>query len=147
MIESKIFWTKCKLFIFDLWNIVYLAAIFLFITGMILRLIPNRPDCFKASRIILSLDIILWFFNYLQTYTSVKFMGPKLIMMQKMFYELFYFVFIALAFLMAYGIAYQALNFHNIEPSLELVKNFFMHAFFVIPQDFYNINDLLEGKY
>ncbi|RNA33304.1 transient receptor potential cation channel subfamily M member 4-like, partial [Brachionus plicatilis] len=145
VIESKIFWTKCKLFILNLLNAMYAIAIILFIVGIALRFIPNRPDCHKASRIILSLDVIFWFLNFLHVYTSVKVMGPKLIMMMKMVYELIYFIFIVLAFLMAFGISYHALNYHNIRPSLDLVKNFFLPSFFIIPQEYYTVDSLLEA--
>ncbi|CAF0991401.1 unnamed protein product, partial [Brachionus calyciflorus] len=143
MNESKIFLTKCKFFISNLWNVIYALAILLFTIGILLRLMSDNKKYFYASRIILSFDFILWTFNFLHTYTSIRLIGPKLIMIKKMFTELLTFIFIVLAFLVGFGVSSHALNYHNIPASLNLVKNVILPSFFIIPQEFYTRNKML----
>lgn len=146
MIETKLIMAKLRFFMINLWNAVYVFAILLFTAGMILRFIPDNESCFNASRIILSIDITLWFFNFLHTYISIKLMGPKLIMIKKMFAELIAFIFIVLAFLIGFGVSTHALNYHNVPASLTLLKNVFFPPFFTIAQELYTKESMLFGK-
>ncbi len=65
------------------WNQLDLLAILLFYVGFILRFIP-ATDCFCAARIILSLDLALWYVRTLDIFTAVKQLGPKLVMIGEM---------------------------------------------------------------
>lgn len=72
-----------KIFVGDLWQGFNTGAILLYIVAFILRLIDN-DECFKAARIILALDIILWFFKALKAYTFLRQLGPKFYMIREM---------------------------------------------------------------
>ena len=146
MIESKIFLTKCRIFISNLFNGIFVFNILFFMVGIILRFVPNDDSSYKASRIIMSIDIFLWFFNFLHTYTSIKILGPKLIMIRKMLFELLVYVFIVLVFIAGFGVASHALNYHNIPASLTLAKSVFLTSVFIIPQEYYIRNRLLKGE-
>ena len=65
------------------WNKVDLFAIFLFFVGFALRFI-NNSDCFCAARVVLSVDLAIWFMRSLTIFTAVKRLGPKLVMIGEM---------------------------------------------------------------
>ncbi len=51
--------------------------------GFTLRFVPTS-DCFCAARIILSVDLTLWFMRSLDIFAAVKRLGPKLVMIGEM---------------------------------------------------------------
>lgn len=63
-----------------------------------------------------------------------------------MFGELLYYILIVLVFIFGFGISTHALNYHNVPVSLDLVKNVFLPSFFIIPQEYYTRDSLLDGK-
>ena len=48
--DTKLYFTKLKLFLTDYWNMFDLIAILIFTIGLILRYIPNSENCFIASK-------------------------------------------------------------------------------------------------
>ena len=51
--------------------------------GFTLRLLPSS-ECFCAARIILSVDLTIWFIRSLDIFAAVKQLGPKLVMIGEM---------------------------------------------------------------
>lgn len=94
----------------------------------------------------LSFDILLWFFKGLQGFSFVRSLGPKIVMISKMLKQFLQFLSIILLFVFAYGIANQALMYHNQEINLTLLKNIFFPAYFVIVGEYYQREKLLDGK-
>ena len=86
-----------------------MLAILLFIAVYVFRFIPNSYDCYLTARILLSIDIILWFIKSLHTYTCFRIMGPKLIMINRMMYELISYMSIVIVFMFAFGISTQVI--------------------------------------
>lgn len=66
-------------------------------------------------------------------------------MIRRMLNELMYFMFIVIVFIFAYGVATQALMYHNQEFDLSLLKNIFFPAYFVIGGEYYEREKLMEG--
>jgi hypothetical protein len=110
-------------------------------------LINNSQNSFyNFIRIILSIDIILWYFKILHTYVIIKWMGPKLIMIKRMFTELSSFTLILLVCMFAFGISTQSLLYHNITPDSNLIKNIFFPAFFIIGGEYYTREAIMGGN-
>ena len=65
------------------WNKLDVLAIALFIVGFTLRFIP-ATECFCAARIVLSVDLTIWFMRSLDIFAAVKRLGPKLVMIGEM---------------------------------------------------------------
>ncbi|CAF0919426.1 unnamed protein product [Brachionus calyciflorus] len=130
-------------FFTDIWNIVELGSILLFTIGTVLRFFPNL-NMYLAARIILSIDILFWFFRSLQGYSVIRSLGPKLVMIRRMLNELAVFILIVIVFIFAYGVATQALMYHNQELSLSLLKNVFFGAYFVIGGEYFEREKLME---
>ena len=95
-------------------------------------------------RVILCLDSILWYIKTLHTYTVVKTIGPKLIMIGKMTLELLSFMVIILLVMFGFGICMQALMYHNAKLDANLLSNVFFPAYFVIGGQ-YTRNTIMTG--
>lgn len=67
-------------------------------------------------------------------------------MIRRMINELMYFIFIVIVFIFAYGVATQALMYHNQELDLSLIKNVFFPAYFVIGGEYFEREKLMEGN-
>jgi hypothetical protein len=134
------------MFFLNNWNTIEVFALFGFIIGIILRFIPNNHNCYIASRVVLSIDIIIWYLKTLHICTLIKELGPKLLMMIRMTKELLGFMFIILLFMFAFGISTQSMMYHNQPLDWELLKNVFFPAYFVIGGEYYTADTLLGGK-
>lgn len=143
-IETKLTKLKFLSYFTDFWNMVHLSSILLFIVGITLRFIQDM-NFYLAARIVLSLDILLWFFRSLHGYSFIRSLGPKLVMIRRMLNELMVFLLIVIVFIFAYGISTQALMYHNQELNLNLLKNIFFPAYFVIGGEYFEREKLMEG--
>lgn len=85
------------------WNQLDLIAILLYFAGFVLRLIESN-DCFCAARILLAVDLSLWYLRTLDIFSAMKQLGPKLVMIGQMLYDLTFFILILSVFLLAFGI-------------------------------------------
>lgn len=65
------------------WNKLDVLAIVLFFVGFVLRFLPSS-ECFCAARIVLSIDLSIWFIRSLDIFAAVKRLGPKLVMIGEM---------------------------------------------------------------
>ena len=65
------------------WNVLDVAAIVGFYIGFALRFVP-ASDSFCAARIILSVDLALWYLRLLSIFAAVKQLGPKLVIIGAM---------------------------------------------------------------
>ena len=86
-------------FLKDAGNVIDIVSIFLFLVSMI-RFIPNY-NAYNAARILLSFDILFWFFKFLYAYSVFRNLGPKLVMIGSMVYTCFcilHFIFVLLFF-------------------------------------------------
>ena len=70
-------------YISDFWNFLDLLTILLFIAGIVLQVL-NCDDCFDASRIVLAINLMTFFFRILHIFSIHKELGPKLVMIGRM---------------------------------------------------------------
>ncbi|CAF2799267.1 unnamed protein product [Rotaria sp. Silwood2] len=82
-IELKSIYGKIIAYFSVFWNKLDLLAIFLFFLGFILRIWPTT-QCFCAARIILAVDLSLWYIRTLDMFVAIKHLGPKLVMIGEM---------------------------------------------------------------
>ncbi|CAF1157757.1 unnamed protein product [Rotaria sp. Silwood1] len=90
------------------WNKLDVLSIILFFVGFILRFIPVS-ECFCAARIVLSIDLSLWFIRSLDMFASVRRLGPKLVMISEMVNDMKFFIFVFFVFILAFGIPFYGL--------------------------------------
>ncbi|CAF0980027.1 unnamed protein product [Brachionus calyciflorus] len=129
----------------DFWENINIGAILLYLVAFILRFIKD-DQCFKAARIIMAVDIILWFFKSLKAYTFLRQLGPKLYMIREMLVQLAYFFLIVLLFMFAFGVSTTALMFQNQALDKHLLKNVFLPAYFMIGGEYYTRTVIMDAS-
>ncbi|XP_059161260.1 transient receptor potential cation channel subfamily M member-like 2 isoform X2 [Physella acuta] len=122
-IEAAGYLSMLSLYIKNGWNKMDLFALFLFIVGLVLRIVGrNHGDVMAAARIVLSLDLILYFFGVLHMYTVLERVGPKIVMIKKMVVQdLLLFIAILAVFVVSYAIASEAILYPNTELTWRLL--------------------------
>ncbi|XP_014669422.1 PREDICTED: transient receptor potential cation channel subfamily M member 5-like [Priapulus caudatus] len=113
----------------EFWNTADMFAIIVFAIGMTLRLAPFK-NTFMAARVLLALDLVLFYMRLLHIFFVHKELGPKLVMIARMMNDLLYFISIMVVFLIAYGVASMAILYPNTPFSARLVKGVLYNAYF-----------------
>lgn len=75
--------SKLVTYLTDSWNLLDIVTIILFGVGMLLRFIPNTT-CFDLARVVLSINLVSFFFRILHIFSVNKELGPKLVMIRRM---------------------------------------------------------------
>ncbi|KAI0235846.1 hypothetical protein LSAT2_013619 [Lamellibrachia satsuma] len=129
----------------DMWNILDVFTMMLFIVGFILHWMPtsNCSRCLDAARVILVLDMMLFYLRALHIFLVLRSLGPKLVMIKNMMVDMSYFIIILMVFVTAYGIALQAILYPNSELKFSLIGDIFKKAYFQIYGELFL--DELEG--
>ncbi|NXH18229.1 TRPM5 protein, partial [Bucco capensis] len=99
-----------KLYVEDNWNKCDMVAIFLFITGVTCRMLDST---FQAGRTILAIDFMVFTLRLIHIFAVHKQLGPKIIIVERMMKDVFFFLFFLSVWLIAYGVTTQALLHPN----------------------------------
>ncbi|CAF3886770.1 unnamed protein product, partial [Rotaria sp. Silwood1] len=101
---------KIKVYLSIFWNKLDALAIILFILGCILRFLPIN-QCFCFARIVLAIDLCIWYIRTLDIFSAIKRLGPKLVMIGEMIHDLKFFMLMLIVFILAFGVpAYSLLD-------------------------------------
>ncbi|XP_031570497.1 transient receptor potential cation channel subfamily M member 3-like [Actinia tenebrosa] len=111
------------------WNICDFFGIVLFFVAVVLRF---NPKTLAIGHIVYSLDIMLWIIRLLDIFCVNKDLGPYVVMIGRMTVDMLSFLLIMLVFLLAYGIAQQAILFPNEDPSWELISKILFRPYFQV---------------
>ncbi|XP_076852322.1 transient receptor potential cation channel subfamily M member 4-like isoform X2 [Brachyhypopomus gauderio] len=95
-----------KFYITDWWNKWDLTAIVLFCLGLICRMFPSSHAFGRSA---LCVDYMVFTLRLLHIFAAHKQLGPKMIIVGKMVKDVFFFLFFLGVWLLAYGVANQAL--------------------------------------
>ncbi|XP_069547692.1 transient receptor potential cation channel subfamily M member 4-like [Brachyistius frenatus] len=108
---------RIRVYIQDVWNICDLTAIILFIIGLICRMFQWS---YGFGRDILCVDYMVFTLRLIHIFAIHKQLGPKIIIVGKMMKDVFFFLFFLGVWLMAYGVANQAL-IYSYDPRLDRI--------------------------
>uniref|UniRef100_A0AAY4ENB6 Transient receptor potential cation channel subfamily M member 5 n=1 Tax=Denticeps clupeoides TaxID=299321 RepID=A0AAY4ENB6_9TELE len=108
---------KFKLYVEDNWNKCDMVAISLFVVGVSCRMIDST---YEAGRTVLALDFMVFTLRLIHIFAIHKQLGPKIIIVERMMKDVFFFLFFLSVWLIAYGVATQAL-LHPNDPRLDWV--------------------------
>nr|XP_020644461.1 transient receptor potential cation channel subfamily M member 5 [Pogona vitticeps] len=97
---------KFKLYVEDNWNKCDMVAIFLFIFGVTCRMFNST---FQDGRTILAIDFMVFTLRLIHIFAIHKQLGPKIIIVERMMKDVFFFLFFLSVWLIAYGVTTQAL--------------------------------------
>ncbi|XP_051502041.1 LOW QUALITY PROTEIN: transient receptor potential cation channel subfamily M member 1-like [Myxocyprinus asiaticus] len=121
---------KLNVWLEEYWNITDMAAITMFLMGLLLRL-QNEPYM-GYGRVIYCVHIIFWYIRVLDIFGVNKYLGPYVMMIGKMMIDMLYFVVIMLVVLMSFGVARQAILHPDEEPTWRLARNIFYVPYWMI---------------
>ncbi len=82
-IEVQSMYGKIMAYFAVFWNRLDAVALFLFFLAFFLRFLP-LSHCFCAARILLAIDLSIWFIRTLDIFSAIKRLGPKLVMIGEM---------------------------------------------------------------
>ncbi|XP_043827966.1 transient receptor potential cation channel subfamily M member 5 [Dromiciops gliroides] len=97
---------KFKVYVEDNWNKCDMVAIFLFIVGVTCRVLSST---FEAGRTVLAVDFMVFTLRLIHIFAIHKQLGPKIIIVERMMKDVFFFLFFLTVWLTAYGVTTQAL--------------------------------------
>ncbi|KAL4613437.1 transient receptor potential cation channel subfamily M member 5 [Arapaima gigas] len=101
---------KFKLYVEDNWNKCDMVAISLFVVGVSFRMTEHL---YEAGRTVLALDFMVFALRLIHIFAIHKQLGPKIIIVERMMKDVFFFLFFLCVWLTAYGVATQALLHPN----------------------------------
>nr|XP_015818776.2 transient receptor potential cation channel subfamily M member 4 [Nothobranchius furzeri] len=116
-IEGSSWRQNIRVYFQDVWNKFDLIAIILFITGLISRMFEQT---YEYGRDALCVDYMVFTLRLIHIFAIHKQLGPKIIIVGKMVKDIFFFLFFLGVWLMAYGVANQAL-LYSYDPSLSRI--------------------------
>ncbi|XP_021537037.1 transient receptor potential cation channel subfamily M member 4 isoform X1 [Neomonachus schauinslandi] len=97
---------RLSLYLADTWNQCDLVALTCFLLGVGCRLLPGLYD---LGRTLLCLDFMVFTLRLLHIFTVNKELGPKIVIVNKMMKDVFFFLFFLGVWLVAYGVATEGL--------------------------------------
>ncbi|XP_074075869.1 transient receptor potential cation channel subfamily M member 4 isoform X2 [Macrotis lagotis] len=97
---------RLRLYLADTWNQCDLVALGLFLVGVGCRL---TPGLYQLGRAVLCLDFMVFTLRLLHIFTVNKQLGPKIVIVNKMMKDVFFFLFFLGVWLVAYGVATEGL--------------------------------------
>ncbi|KAM7058607.1 transient receptor potential cation channel subfamily M member 4 [Molossus nigricans] len=97
---------RLYLYLIDTWNQCDLVALACFLLGVGCRLIPGL---YELGRTVLCLDFMVFTLRLLHIFTVNKQLGPKIVIVNKMMKDVFFFLFFLGVWLVAYGVATEGL--------------------------------------
>lgn len=101
---------KARRYINDIWNILDLLSMILFVIGLALRLTVRL---FYAGKVTLCIDFVVFCLRLMSIFTISRTLGPKIIIVRRMMTDLFFFMFLLSIWVVAYGVAKQGILIHN----------------------------------
>uniref|UniRef100_A0A8C0RQ06 Transient receptor potential cation channel subfamily M member 8 n=1 Tax=Canis lupus familiaris TaxID=9615 RepID=A0A8C0RQ06_CANLF len=97
----------------DLWNVMDTLGLFYFIAGIVFRLHPSNKTSLYSGRVIFCLDYIIFTLRLIHIFTVSRNLGPKIIMLQRMLIDVFFFLFLFAVWMVAFGVARQGILRQN----------------------------------
>ncbi|KAF4085373.1 hypothetical protein AMELA_G00117490 [Ameiurus melas] len=107
-VGSMTFTQRIRQYAQDMWHKCDLIAITLFLIGVCCRMFE---ETFWFGRAALCLDYMVFTLRLIHIFAIHKQLGPKIIIVGKMMKDIFFFLFFLAVWLLAYGVANQALMY------------------------------------
>ncbi|XP_068452218.1 transient receptor potential cation channel subfamily M member 4a [Clinocottus analis] len=127
---------RMRTYIQDVWNKCDLTAITLFTLALCCRMFPWS---YHFGRAVMAIDFMVFTLRLIHIFAVHKQLGPKIIIVGKMMKDVFFFLFFLAVWLLAYGVANQALLYsYDPRPDWIFRRVFYrpyLHIFGQIPID------------
>ncbi|CAF4051819.1 unnamed protein product, partial [Rotaria sordida] len=101
---------KCFSYFRNLFKILTISGFVLFYIGLILRFTrANTDDQFIAARVIMAIDLEIWWLRSLSFIIVIRFLGPHIVAIGKMLKDLAFFMCIIFIVMAGYGVASRSM--------------------------------------
>ena len=117
------------------WNYIDICGCVLFILAVILRFLAiaiTNENIFIAARILLAIDLAVWYIRLLHITIIFRSLGPKLVMLHQMVRDLIFFMVIISIFVITFGVVTQATLYPNNKLDMELFRSIANKAYWPI---------------
>nr|XP_029491144.1 transient receptor potential cation channel subfamily M member 4-like isoform X3 [Oncorhynchus nerka] len=145
-VGSNTIYQRMSLYIQDMWNKCDILAISLFALGMCCRMFPWS---YEFGRAVFAVDYMVFTLRLIHIFAIHKQLGPKIIIVGNMMKDIFFFLFFLAVWLLAYGVANQALLYsYDPRPNWIFRRVFYrpyLHIFGQIPIHEMDADKLEEG--
>ncbi|KAM8722529.1 transient receptor potential cation channel subfamily M member 4a [Acanthopagrus schlegelii] len=146
-VGSTFVFQSMRNYIQDVWNKCDLTAIALFTLALCCRMFPQS---YEFGRAVMAIDFMVFTLRLIHIFAIHKQLGPKIIIVGKMMKDVFFFLFFLAVWLMAYGVANQALLYsYDPRPNWIFRRVFYrpyLHIFGQIPIDEMDADKLEESN-
>uniref|UniRef100_H3B2C4 Transient receptor potential cation channel subfamily M member 8 n=1 Tax=Latimeria chalumnae TaxID=7897 RepID=H3B2C4_LATCH len=130
---------KISNYLDDFWNMMDVMALVWFMVALLYRLIPSTMYTPYVGKVFFCIDYIIFTLRLIHIFTANRYIGPKIIMVQKMMIDVFFFLFLFAVWMIAYGVAKQGMMRHNEHRLDQLLRSVvyepYLTLFGEIPQD------------
>ncbi|VDI26801.1 Hypothetical predicted protein, partial [Mytilus galloprovincialis] len=117
LLKNLTFWAK------DVWNIFDIIMYLMFLMSVVLRCLL-RSDQFYFARMAYAVTLSMFILRSMHFFFIERFIGPKVVMIGRMFGDLGFFIALYALFVFSFGIMYQAVLFPNsVSSPWELLKD------------------------
>ncbi|CAC5386136.1 unnamed protein product [Mytilus coruscus] len=127
----------------DWWNRLDWVLMITFTCGMVLKFGKNSVSN-DAGKIFLVVTFILLCIRILNMFSISEFVGPKLIIIQKMFKDTYAFMTIMIVIMISFNVSYYSLLYPNSELSWSEIENIMKNGFWMLIGDFDPESDILR---
>ncbi|CAF3862174.1 unnamed protein product [Rotaria sp. Silwood1] len=111
--DNVSFLGKAKTYFGNHFKQMTVIAIILFYIGLILRYTQaNSEDNFGAARIVMAIDLEIWWLRCMSFIIVIPYLGPHLVAIKKMIYDLLFFMYIIGIVMIAYGVASRSMVYY-----------------------------------
>ncbi|XP_071179857.1 uncharacterized protein [Mytilus edulis] len=118
---------RFKRYICNVWNLLDWAVMVVYASGMSL-IFSN----IVWSNILLVLTFILLSIRIINMFSISEYLGPKLVIIKKMFKDTFVFLIILIVIMTSYNVSYHSLNYRRTEPSWKEIEKIMQHGFWIL---------------
>ncbi len=142
------FKSKILKYMDNIWNYFDICGCFIFIIAICLRFIAifiRNENVFIAARILLAIDLAVWFVRLLHKTIIFRSLGPKLVMISQMVKDLIFFMVIISIFVCTFGIVTQATLHPNNKFNVELFRDIINKAYWPIYGEMLILEEINDG--
>lgn len=122
---------KWKCYVADWWNRLDWISILVYATGMLLK-IGERQNQQETSKVFLVVAFMLLCIRILHLFCMSEILGPKLVMIRKMFSDTIAFMTIMTVIMMCYNISFHALLYTNSEFSWSQIEKITQNGYWML---------------
>ncbi|CAG2245996.1 unnamed protein product [Mytilus edulis] len=122
---------RFKRYVCNVWNLLDWTLMFVYASGMFLKL--GKDVTYEDStKILLVLTFILLSIRILNMFSISEYLGPKLVIIQKMFKDTFVFLVILTVIMMSYNVSYHSLLYPNSELSWQEIEKVMQNGYWTL---------------